>query len=81
MGDFLVKYLFLYVYLILRSSSFFFSESSNLSPYCKLRKQFHLNGMHKAGDVILGGLFEVHYTSIFPELIFITEPHQPSCQG
>ncbi|XP_036934175.1 extracellular calcium-sensing receptor-like [Acanthopagrus latus] len=81
MGDFLVKYLFFCVYLIFRSSSFFFSESSNLSPSCKLRRQFHLNGMHKAGDVILGGLFEVHYTSVFPELTFIAEPHQPNCQG
>uniref|UniRef100_A0A671U6Z7 G-protein coupled receptors family 3 profile domain-containing protein n=1 Tax=Sparus aurata TaxID=8175 RepID=A0A671U6Z7_SPAAU len=43
------------------------NSSSNLSPSCKLRRQFHLNGMHKAGDVILGGLFEVHYTSVFPD--------------
>ncbi|KAI4814826.1 hypothetical protein KUCAC02_005013 [Chaenocephalus aceratus] len=26
--------------------------------------------MHKAGDVILGGLFEVHYTSVFHEPTF-----------
>ncbi|XP_029301733.1 extracellular calcium-sensing receptor-like [Cottoperca gobio] len=37
--------------------------------------------MHKAGDVILGGLFEVHYTSVFPEPTFTTEPNQLSCQG
>ncbi|XP_060929200.1 extracellular calcium-sensing receptor-like [Limanda limanda] len=37
--------------------------------------------MHKPGDVILGGLFEVHYTSVFPELTFISEPTQLSCQG
>uniref|UniRef100_A0A671U169 G-protein coupled receptors family 3 profile domain-containing protein n=1 Tax=Sparus aurata TaxID=8175 RepID=A0A671U169_SPAAU len=37
--------------------------------------------MHKPGDVVLGGLFEVHYTSVFPELTFTTEPQQPSCQG
>uniref|UniRef100_A0A8D3CXG3 G-protein coupled receptors family 3 profile domain-containing protein n=1 Tax=Scophthalmus maximus TaxID=52904 RepID=A0A8D3CXG3_SCOMX len=36
-------------------------------------KLFHLNGMHKPGDVILGGLFEVHYTSVFPELTFTSE--------
>ncbi|XP_042338490.1 extracellular calcium-sensing receptor-like, partial [Plectropomus leopardus] len=39
------------------------------------------NGVHKPGDVILGGLFEVHYTSVFPELTFTSEPHQLSCQG
>ncbi|XP_073342286.1 extracellular calcium-sensing receptor-like [Pagrus major] len=37
--------------------------------------------MHKPGDVILGGLFEVHYTSVFPELTFTSEPNKLSCQG
>uniref|UniRef100_A0A3Q3KF89 G-protein coupled receptors family 3 profile domain-containing protein n=1 Tax=Monopterus albus TaxID=43700 RepID=A0A3Q3KF89_MONAL len=37
--------------------------------------------MHKPGDVALGGLFEVHYSSVFPELTYTSEPHQPSCQG
>ncbi|KAM9359522.1 extracellular calcium-sensing receptor-like [Symphorus nematophorus] len=37
--------------------------------------------MHKAGDVVLGGLFEVHYSSVFPELSFTSEPNQPRCQG
>ena len=78
MGPFLVKYFFLYVYLILIS---FFSESSFLSLNCKLRRQMNLNGMHKPGDVILGGLFEVHYSSVFPEWTFTSEPQQPSCQG
>uniref|UniRef100_A0A671U3Y8 G-protein coupled receptors family 3 profile domain-containing protein n=1 Tax=Sparus aurata TaxID=8175 RepID=A0A671U3Y8_SPAAU len=57
MGAFLDVYLF-YVYLILIvfSSFLFMSE-----------KKFYLNGMHKPGDVILGGLFEVHYTSVFPD--------------
>ncbi|XP_078023628.1 extracellular calcium-sensing receptor-like [Epinephelus lanceolatus] len=37
--------------------------------------------MHKPGDVMLGGLFEVHYTSVLPELTFTSEPHQLICQG
>ncbi|KAM4590215.1 extracellular calcium-sensing receptor-like [Fundulus diaphanus] len=37
--------------------------------------------MHKPGDVILGGLFEVHYTSVFPELTFTSEPNEHICQG
>ncbi|XP_017297097.1 extracellular calcium-sensing receptor-like [Kryptolebias marmoratus] len=37
--------------------------------------------MHRPGDVILGGLFEVHYTSVFPELMFTSEPNKHICQG
>lgn len=58
-----------------------FLHSSSILPSCKLRRHFNLNGMHKLGDVILGGLFEVHYTSVFPELTFTSEPNEPICQG
>ncbi|XP_070826713.1 extracellular calcium-sensing receptor-like [Chaetodon trifascialis] len=37
--------------------------------------------MHKAGDVILGGLFQVHFFSVFPDLSFISEPQPPTCSG
>ncbi|XP_019200698.1 extracellular calcium-sensing receptor isoform X3 [Oreochromis niloticus] len=43
--------------------------------------QFHLNIMHKTGDVILGGLFPVHFFSSVPDLSFASEPQQPSCHG
>ncbi|XP_071779923.1 extracellular calcium-sensing receptor-like [Centroberyx gerrardi] len=67
---------------MLFSLSFFFSPvSSSLSSFCQLQGQFLLNGMHKPGDVVLGGLFEVHYSSVFPELSFTSEPQQPRCQG
>uniref|UniRef100_A0A8C2WIZ9 G-protein coupled receptors family 3 profile domain-containing protein n=1 Tax=Cyclopterus lumpus TaxID=8103 RepID=A0A8C2WIZ9_CYCLU len=56
-------------------------HSSSLFSSCKLRRKFYLNDMHKPGDVVLGGLFEVHYTSVFPKLSFTSEPNQLSCQG
>uniref|UniRef100_A0A674PH21 G-protein coupled receptors family 3 profile domain-containing protein n=1 Tax=Takifugu rubripes TaxID=31033 RepID=A0A674PH21_TAKRU len=61
--------------------SFLFAEAFADLPYCRLRRQFDLNGMHKPGDMILGGLFEVHYTSVFPDLTFTSEPNQLVCQG
>ncbi|XP_071779927.2 extracellular calcium-sensing receptor-like [Centroberyx gerrardi] len=66
---------------MLFSLSFFSPVSSFLSSSCRLQGQFLLNGMHKPGDVVLGGLFEVHYSSVFPELSFTSEPQQPRCQG
>uniref|UniRef100_A0A4W6C730 G-protein coupled receptors family 3 profile domain-containing protein n=1 Tax=Lates calcarifer TaxID=8187 RepID=A0A4W6C730_LATCA len=80
MGAFVVIYL-IFCILILFSSSFLLPLSYSLSSSCKLRRKFHLNGLHKAGDVVLGGLFEVHHTSLFPELSFTSEPNQPSCKG
>ncbi|KAM9318199.1 extracellular calcium-sensing receptor-like [Pholidichthys leucotaenia] len=37
--------------------------------------------MHKAGDVVLGGLFQIHFFSVFPDLSFTSEPQQPTCNG
>ncbi|XP_030600115.1 extracellular calcium-sensing receptor-like [Archocentrus centrarchus] len=48
---------------------------------CQLQGQFHLNGMHKSGDVILGGLFPFHLFSAVPDLSFTSEPQQSTCQG
>ncbi|XP_053356404.1 extracellular calcium-sensing receptor-like [Clarias gariepinus] len=36
--------------------------------------------MHQNGDLILGGLFEVHFLTVFPELSFTSEPEQPYCE-
>uniref|UniRef100_A0A3B4VPS1 Extracellular calcium-sensing receptor-like n=1 Tax=Seriola dumerili TaxID=41447 RepID=A0A3B4VPS1_SERDU len=52
--------------------------SSPLYPSCRLQGQFHLNGMHKAGDVVLGGLFEMNFFSTHPDLSFTSEPQQPT---
>lgn len=57
----------------------FLPLSTSLS--CKLQKRFQLNGIHKAGDVVIGGLFEIHFSSVYPELTFTSEPEQPVCTG
>ncbi|XP_066540564.1 extracellular calcium-sensing receptor-like [Hoplias malabaricus] len=55
--------------------------SALLAPdSCQLRGHFKLNGMHKDGDLILGGLFEVHLLTVFPERNFTSEPEQPYCE-
>ncbi|XP_049432619.1 extracellular calcium-sensing receptor-like [Epinephelus fuscoguttatus] len=51
------------------------------STSCQLLGQFHLNGMHKAGDVVLGGLFQVHFFSVFSDLSFTSKPQQPTCHS
>ncbi|XP_037631921.1 extracellular calcium-sensing receptor-like [Sebastes umbrosus] len=37
--------------------------------------------MHKAGDVVLGGLFHIHFFSSFSDLSFTSEPQQPTCHS
>ncbi|XP_032366245.1 extracellular calcium-sensing receptor-like [Etheostoma spectabile] len=63
---------------------FYFSSavpSPLYSTSCQLQGQFHLNGMHKAGDVVLGGVFEIHFFSVFPDQSFISAPQEPTCHG
>ncbi|XP_067363721.1 extracellular calcium-sensing receptor-like [Channa argus] len=83
MGVFTATYLnsSLYFIFFFCISSFLCSVSSSLLSSCKLQRKFNINEMHKPGDVVLGGLFEVHYTSVFPERTFTSEPQQPSCKG
>nr|XP_033488001.1 extracellular calcium-sensing receptor-like [Epinephelus lanceolatus] len=82
MSAFLDINLFLLMYFML---SYSHCSSAILSPLystsCQLLGQFHLNGMHKAGDVVLGGLFQVHFFSVFPDLSFTSKPQHPTCNS
>ncbi|KAM4742034.1 extracellular calcium-sensing receptor-like [Anableps anableps] len=37
--------------------------------------------MNKAGDLMLGGLFQVHFFSVFPDQSFTAEPQQLTCHS
>ncbi|KAF4101516.1 hypothetical protein G5714_017948 [Onychostoma macrolepis] len=50
------------------------------SDTCQLQGRFRLNSMYQDGDVILGGLFQVHFFTVFPDLSFKTEPEPPYCE-
>ncbi|XP_039478282.1 extracellular calcium-sensing receptor-like [Oreochromis aureus] len=70
--------------LLLVLLSCYFSSvisSSQFSLSCQLQGQFDLNGMYKAGDVVLGGLFQIHFFSSVAIQSFTSKPQQPTCNG
>ncbi|XP_050991311.1 extracellular calcium-sensing receptor-like [Labeo rohita] len=60
--------------------NFISADSELRSVTCQLQGHFRLNGMYQDGDVIFGGLFEVDFLTVFPELSFRTEPEPPYCE-
>lgn len=63
---------------------FLFSFSSHMSSTgplsCRLQRQFNMNRIHKFGDIILGGIFEINFFSKYSEH-FTSEPKDPICYG
>ncbi|XP_066566529.1 extracellular calcium-sensing receptor-like [Amia ocellicauda] len=54
--------------------------SSNM-PICELQGNFELNGLHKNGDIVLGGLFQAHLKTVYPKLTFTSKPEQLRCES
>ena len=77
------KHVFSHVYLSLTMLSFFspLSSCSPSSSFCELQAQFDLNRIFKAGDFVLGGLFYIHSSAVFPELSFTSKQLDPTCYG
>ncbi|XP_051727337.1 extracellular calcium-sensing receptor-like isoform X1 [Ctenopharyngodon idella] len=69
----------LYIFLFL-SFNCISAASIFRSGTCQLQGRFKLNGMYQDGDVILGGLFQVHFFTVFPDLSFKTKPEPPHCE-
>ncbi|XP_026086105.1 extracellular calcium-sensing receptor-like [Carassius auratus] len=69
----------LYIFLCM-SFNCISADSVLKSGTCQLQGHFKLNGMQQDGDFILGGLFHVHFFTVFPELGFRTEPEPPYCE-
>ncbi|XP_074496818.1 extracellular calcium-sensing receptor-like [Sebastes fasciatus] len=82
MWAFLDINLLLLMYSVLLYSYFSSAVPSPLhSTSCRLQGQFNLNGIHKAGDAVLGGLFHINFFSSFHDLSFTSEPQQPTCNS
>ncbi|XP_041120485.1 extracellular calcium-sensing receptor-like [Polyodon spathula] len=48
---------------------------------CTLQGNFELPGLLEDGDVIIGGLFPMHYRVVVPELNYTYKPAASACQG
>uniref|UniRef100_A0A8C4ZZV0 G-protein coupled receptors family 3 profile domain-containing protein n=1 Tax=Gadus morhua TaxID=8049 RepID=A0A8C4ZZV0_GADMO len=60
----------------------FSSHMSSTGPFsCTSQRQFNLNGMHKFGDVIIGGIFNMNFYTKSSDLYFTSEPKDPICYG
>ena len=72
----------LYLTLTMMFSAFSALSSSPNSSSCELQAQFNnLNRMYKAGDFVIGALFEFHLSSDFPEMSYTSKRPDPTCYG
>ena len=69
------------MYLILILFASFSDSSSPSSPFCESQAPFNNSRFYQAGDVVLGGMFQMHYVINYPEVNFTSRPLDPPCTG
>uniref|UniRef100_A0A8C4SER9 Extracellular calcium-sensing receptor-like n=1 Tax=Erpetoichthys calabaricus TaxID=27687 RepID=A0A8C4SER9_ERPCA len=50
-------------------------------PVCRIQETFDLQGLYKKGDIMLGGIFEVSFKTIVPDLSFHSKPEKWNCES
>uniref|UniRef100_A0A8C4X9Y7 Extracellular calcium-sensing receptor-like n=1 Tax=Erpetoichthys calabaricus TaxID=27687 RepID=A0A8C4X9Y7_ERPCA len=55
--------------------------ASTDDPLCRIQEKFDLQGLYKKGDIILGGIFEVSFKTIVPDLSFRFKPEKWNCES
>uniref|UniRef100_A0A8C4SFX5 G-protein coupled receptors family 3 profile domain-containing protein n=1 Tax=Erpetoichthys calabaricus TaxID=27687 RepID=A0A8C4SFX5_ERPCA len=58
-----------------------FSAFALKDPSCTIQEKFDLNGLYKKGDIMLGGIFEISYKAVPPEVTFTSKPEPWKCDS
>ncbi|XP_051778482.1 extracellular calcium-sensing receptor-like [Erpetoichthys calabaricus] len=66
----------LYAFLMLEVVFIALSSQKNS---CEMLERFALNGLYEKGDIMLGGIFAIHFGSVAPQLSFQSKPEQWKC--
>ncbi|XP_039608917.1 extracellular calcium-sensing receptor-like [Polypterus senegalus] len=61
--------------------SLFIKVISSTDEACKLQRKFTFNGLYQKGDIMLGGIFAVHFRSVAPDLSYRFQPEQWKCES
>ncbi|XP_039609128.1 extracellular calcium-sensing receptor-like [Polypterus senegalus] len=69
-------YIFIYPFLTMNALS-----ATSLEPTCNIKEQFEMQGLYKKGDIIIGGIFEVSFKAILPDLSFHSKPERWKCES
>ncbi|XP_058890414.1 extracellular calcium-sensing receptor-like [Acipenser ruthenus] len=50
-------------------------------PQCRLNGRFTPSALSQDGDVVIGGIFTLHYKGAVPQISYSTSPKNPGCIG